>query len=298
MLFGFILIFIRCLALAHGKSPSVNKLPAILHYVPPKIDPDLPKIPGIFNRGQTDDASDDDARRAIVGYFSDKDWATLEFLSMIKASFLYLTSQGLKGSRAMDLLVFAHPRGLQILSQLCTVLDLDDLASFHPRGKKPHCYVIPYPPPPQKIWHGYEFVNNVHFFADPRVSSLLTSNYEELMKTDFDCFLTPHLMRFVPERITFGIQEYALLPQTQARIQEVARTLGLVHKGLHNLGPAWLGPTQSIIDMANRSLSVLHHILTEEFEQLPGGGVKQQYMKGEGFPLWSAGMAAMYATEV
>jgi hypothetical protein len=268
----------------------------LLLHAPPQIDPDLPKIHGIVNRST---ARSPDMRRAVVGYLSDKDWATLEFLSMIHASFRYLTSSGIKGSQEMDLIVFAHPRwGLQVLPQVCTAIDLDDLDDFQPKGKPPQCYVVAYPLPPHEIWHGYEFVNNVHFFADPRVSSLLTSNYEELMKTDFDCFLTPHLMAFEPDRITFGIQEYALLPDTQRRIKEVARTLGLVHKGLHNLGPAWIGPTQSIIDMANRSLSVLHHILTREFEQLPGGGVKQKYLKGEGFPLWSAGMAAMYATEL
>ena len=282
--------------LVHGKTPSVNKLPHHLLHAPPKIEPDLPKIDSSLKL-----SSDGEVRRAIVGYLSDKDWSTVEFLAMIHASFRYLTSSASSKSKGiqMDLIVFAHPRwGLQVLPQLCTPLDLDSLDDFKPRERPPTCYVIPYPLPPHEIWHGYEFVNNVHFFSDPRVSSLLTSNYEELMKTDFDCFLTPHFLAYKPEQITFGIQEYALLPETRERIREVAGRLGLIHRGRHNLGPAWIGPTRSILEMANRSLSVLYHILTEEFEQLPCGGVKQNYMKGEGFPLWSAGMGAMYATEL
>eukprot|EP00955_Chlamydomonas_euryale_P086491 364218-Chlamydomonas_euryale.AAC.11 len=36
----------------------------------------------------------------------------------------------------------------------------------------------------------------------------------------------------------------------------------------------------------------------QEFEQKPEGGVAQKWFEGEGFPFWSAGIAAMYATEV
>ena len=61
----------------------------------------------------------------------------------------------------------------------------------------------------------------------------------------------------------------------------------------------WVGTPAVIIAMANLTIPVLYHIITKEFEQLPGyGGIKQKWYQGEGFPLWSAGMAAMYATGV
>ena len=59
----------------------------------------------------------------------------------------------------------------------------------------------------------------------------------------------------------------------------------------------WVGTPDLIVAMANLTIPVLHHIITNEFEQLPdNGGIKQKWWTGEGFPQWSAGMAAMYAT--
>ena len=57
----------------------------------------------------------------------------------------------------------------------------------------------------------YPFINNVHFFADQRVASALTFHYSLIMKSDFDTFLTPGFMEHAPERLTFGIQEYAVM---------------------------------------------------------------------------------------
>ena len=125
--------------------------------------------------------------------------------------------------------------------------------------------------------------------------------------------------------------------ETEARLIKVAGNLGLHHAGWHNLGPTWLGTPATIIAMANMTIPVLYHIIKREFEQLPGGGLVQKWYQGmseechtvvhiglslmsvmevflsitctellrnifviagEGFPLWSAGMAAMYATEI
>ncbi|GAX80048.1 hypothetical protein CEUSTIGMA_g7487.t1 [Chlamydomonas eustigma] len=118
------------------------------------------------------------------------------------------------------------------------------------------------------------------------------------MKSDFDAFLTPGFLSFKPDHVFFGIQEYGILPATQDRLKRVAKDLGFSHKGRHNLGPTWVGEPATIIAMANYTIPVMHHIITKEFEQLPGGGIAQKWYQGEGFPLWSAGMAAMYATEI
>lgn len=61
------------------------------------------------------------------------------------------------------------------------------------------------------LWSRYPFINNVHFFADERVAQALTSYYSLIMKSDFDTFLTPGFVSHVPEQLTFGIQEYAIL---------------------------------------------------------------------------------------
>lgn len=44
-------------------------------------------------------------------------------------------------------------------------------AAYDP--KRSQCFAIPYPPPDDATWHGYPFINNVHFFADDRVAGFL-----------------------------------------------------------------------------------------------------------------------------
>lgn len=62
------------------------------------------------------------------------------------------------------------------------------------------CFVIVLPPPDANQWHGYPFINNVHFAASPEVEEFLTENYGYAIKTDFDTFLSPSLFHFWPDR--------------------------------------------------------------------------------------------------
>lgn len=283
---------IACTAWVASAEPRVQQLPSSLLLPPEPVPPDAPILSGLM---QHDPALLGLKPRAVLGYVSDKGWALLEFLAMMHASWRHLMADPATGGVQLDIFAFTHPAWADVLSNVCTVLDLDEVFRRRP---SPTCYVIIYPVPPQHIWHGYPYINNVHFFADGRVASILTSHYGYVMKSDFDTYLTPALLRHTPSRLLFGIQEYGVLPETRARLVRVADDLGFRHKGRHNLGPTWLGDAATIIDMANRTIPVLHHIITREFEQLPEGGIKQQWLKGEGFPLWSAGMAAMYATEL
>ncbi len=92
--------------------------------------------------------------------------------------------------------------------------------------------------------------------------------------------------------------------------------MGYKHSGRHNLGPTWLGDPLTVVAMANATIGVMHHIITKEFEQAPGGGLVQKWYQvsvqvtclplnsslggiifsflrqGEGFPLWIAGMVS------
>eukprot|EP00798_Chlamydomonas_sp_ICE-L_P016435 gene16435-22652_t len=81
-------------------------------------------------------------------------------------------------------------------------------------------------------------------------------------------------------------------------LKRISADLGLVHQGQHNLGPMWYGDVASLVTMATYSIPVLYHIITQEFEQLPEGGLAQQWRQGEGWPTWSGGIAALYATEI
>jgi hypothetical protein len=85
------------------------------------------------------------------------------------------------------------------------VLDLDADFSTAWQPSEPQCFAIIYPVPPDHIWKGYPFINNVHFFADRRVSNILSSHYSLVIKSDFDAFLTPGFVsRQSWKKLTFG----------------------------------------------------------------------------------------------
>ncbi len=92
--------------------------------------------------------------------------------------------------------------------------------------------------------------------------------------------------------------DYVLVPATSQRLLRVASELGLRHQGVHNVGPTWYGDVRSMVHFANLSIPIMHHIYARHFEHKPEGGLVQQWGSGEGWPEWSGGGIAMYATEV
>ncbi|GIL52724.1 hypothetical protein Vafri_8513 [Volvox africanus] len=187
--------------------------------------------------------------RIIFGYLSEKDWALMEFLCFMHASWRYVTSLAEPTGYRLDLMVFSDPRWFAEVAGLCEQITLVDgladekaegdveaavdsndgddrngrngvsyrqagtgvgLADGHHgggggtypqlrrQGRTSTCWVVPYPPPAERVWQGYPFVASYHFLADPRVADLLTSNYGYAMKTDFDCFITPTLIQHFP----------------------------------------------------------------------------------------------------
>jgi hypothetical protein len=174
--------------------------------------------------------------RAVVGYLSDQSWSFMEFLCMMHASWTLVSNAASQRVR-IDLIVFHGELHLKQIQAICNPIDLESF-ELNPSDKKPMCYSVLYPTPPDPLWHGYPFINNVHFFGDNAVARLLYS-YGYVMKSDFDVFLTPSFEDFTPTSFTFGLQEYLQVPETAVRIAAISKKMGLDHQGVHNLGPAW-----------------------------------------------------------
>ncbi len=160
--------------------------------------------------------------RAVLGYVSETDWAFKEFYAMTYASWHQNTVFRL-GIHKVDIFVFVHPsKWAAHVAAFCTPLDLDAEFDKVYNPKISQCFAITYPPPPHSIWFGYPFINNVHFFADPRVQRILTQHYGYAMKTDFDTFLSPAIATHFPEVFTFGVQEYVVKVATSHQLVRIA----------------------------------------------------------------------------
>ncbi|KAG2434028.1 hypothetical protein HXX76_007757 [Chlamydomonas incerta] len=252
--------------------------------------------------------------RVIFGYLSEKDWAFIEFLCFTHASWRYVVSMAQPTGYRIDLVVFAERRWLRELASICEVVDLDTAAAagedvdvvgggggyaqMRRHGNESTCFVVPYPRPPEAVWQNYPFVASYHFLADPRAADLLTRNYGYAMKTDFDCFITATFIQHFPLQFETGQMHYTPLPGTSERLQRVAGDLGLRHRGRHDIGPTWYGDVRTLVALAQASLPVVHHLLDAEFDTHADGSWIQNWVAGEGWPLWSKDMAVMYAPDI
>lgn len=250
--------------------------------------------------------------RAIVGYISEKEWAFIEFLCFMHASWRYVTSMAAPTGMRLDLVVFSEARWLREAASICEPLEVPGagaagdqaaqeaaaLEKISSKGSTSTCWVVYYPKPPASVWHNYPFIQTVHFLADPRVGRLLTASYGYLLKTDLDCFITATLIHHFPQQLEVGHMVYVTVPETAARVKQVADRLGLQHRGVHNAGPTWYGDAATVVAVGNLSVPVLYHLLDEHFEKNPDGTWRQNWAQGEGWPLWSKDIAALYASEL
>lgn len=95
-------------------------------------------------------------------------------------------------------------------------------------------------------------------------------------------YLTTLFLRHFPVQAEVGRMEYVLLPSTAERLKRIATTtLGLRHRGHHNVGPTWYADAATVVAIANLSIPIMHHIYAREFEQAPGGaGLIQRWQQG------------------
>ncbi|KAG2501633.1 hypothetical protein HYH03_000138 [Edaphochlamys debaryana] len=241
--------------------------------------------------------------RVLFGYLSAKDWAFVEFLCFLHASWRYVTSMAQPTGYRIDLVVFAEGRWLREVAALCQVLDLDELEEddynrIRRLGNAAACFVVPYPRAPPQVWQNYPFVSSYHFLADERVQRLLGENYGYALKTDLDCFITPTLIHHFPQQLEVGYMPYTPHPTTGERLRAVAASLGLTHAGIHDIGPTWYGDVPTLLALASASLPLVHHLLDRHFDKAPDGSWRQNWAQGEGWPLWSKDMAVMYAPDI
>jgi hypothetical protein len=90
------------------------------------------------------------------------------------------------------------------------------------------------------VWGGHRYINALACLNGAGAEQL--ERYSHILRTDVDTFLTPAWNTFFPASFTIGNSTYANddVPQ---RIQALAATYGLTHRGMTNIHTTWYGPT-------------------------------------------------------
>lgn len=131
----------------------------------------------------------------------------------------------------------------------------------------------------------YPYLNSIACFAGPGSDGL--DEYEHVLKTDVDTFVTPAWNRFRPAEFVCGRGAYVHSQAVRDHLHRVAEQLGLRHEGRHNLGSTLYGTPARVKQVCALATDVTRHLLATEFHEEPGA-----------WPEWFRGVSSMYATEI
>jgi hypothetical protein len=260
---------------------------------------------------------------AVIGYVPDTENAKIEVSKFLYPSWLYstrlpkdsplyesLNRKKLSEPRRIDLLLFMDPQAIKsnFMPGNCTVLSVRDpivysgvytnevaigqeiLDQIDSSTSQSQCIVIPHDRPQQNFWqeHNYLFMYSIDFLGEVRYLELIKS-YALILKIDVDSFISPSFPYWTPESfLSFGKGSYVHEDFTSNRLKMIAKKLGLRHRGLHNIGPAWFGQGQAIYDTAVLTVAIAKHFLLSEFPP----EIPLEWSR------WWKGVTSMYASEL
>ena len=198
-------------------------------------------------------------RRAVVVFVEDNKHLLLQ-LGCLYTSLKYIQSND------TDLVVFGTKEALEKVPDDCI---------------KVECEIASNPPE----FLNYRFINSISCLVGEQADFL--DDYDLILRTDADTFLTPAWNSFYPALYTVGAGGYVNDQETRNNLKRIAAQFNLRHQGLHNLGSTHYGDARLVREVCKLATTITAHILTEEFKD------------GEGqWPGWYSGVATMYACEI
>jgi hypothetical protein len=198
-------------------------------------------------------------RRAVVVFVEENKHLLLQ-LGCLYTSLKYIQSND------TDLVVFGTKEALKYVPDDCI---------------KVECKVADSPP---ELLH-YRFINSISCLIGEQADFL--DQYDYILRTDADTFLTPAWNSFIPSLYTVGRGGYVNDEKTRSNLKRISSQFGLRHQGLHNLGSTHYGNARLVRDVCELATTMTAYILTDEFKN------------GEGqWPSWYRGVASMYGCEI
>ncbi|SAK62193.1 hypothetical protein AWB77_02198 [Caballeronia fortuita] len=135
-------------------------------------------------------------------------------------------------------------------------------------------------------WNDYKFINSVGSLAEQDVLNVC-EDFDVILKTDCDTFVTPAMNSFRPSALCFGFGAYAYEDSVRIKLSECSRRWGYPHGGLHNVGASVLGPSEMVRNYLQAHMQCCDRLLEEEFKDFQGE-----------WPFWSKQVLTMYAGEL
>ncbi len=171
-----------------------------------------------------------------------------------------------------------------VLSGSQKVSDL--VAFYNPKMTVSHqvdITYIPFQPLTERdaSWANYPFINSIWHLTQPEADIL--KKYKYVLRTDTDCFLTPHFLNLRPRLATFGVGMYAQMPEVVIKLAQIADKWKIL-PSFNNVGSTMMAHSSVVLDY-----SKLHFEYCEKLRQ-------DEFKNGHGeWPRWFFGVLSMYA---
>jgi len=135
------------------------------------------------------------------------------------------------------------------------------------------------------LFNNYGYINSIYCLTTPQAEFLY--QYDLLLRTDVDTFVTPLFKDYVPYIYTTGHGGYNNDKNIKNNLSTIAKTLGLREKKRYNIGSTHYGYGPLVVDVAKIQYNVCEHIFKDWFKD------------GEGaWAGWYKGVTTMYAGEL
>jgi len=166
----------------------------------------------------------------------------------------------------------------------------DIVAFHHPEINLPELDGVKYVPivpisETNPMWGGYPFINSVWYLTTPEASNIFWE-YEYILRTDNDCFLTENFNSLKPRLPTFGVGLFAGEPIVVAMLAQIAEKWGL-KMPFNNVGSTMMAKTSDVLQYSQVQMQFCERLMESEFPEGPGR-----------WPDWFQGVTTMYAGQL
>lgn len=204
-------------------------------------------------------------KKAIVVYVDNNKTNFIEFSWLYKTFILWeLYSE-------YDIICYCNPDAISEIPQHENIL----VKPLEPLNK------------PGSFWHTYGFVNSFAMFNDPNEEAWIRENYEYILKTDCDVFLTENILGYEPDRLMIGMGGYMneAPDEVLSNLLRIKDNMKMNYNNLNHIGASIFGPSGYVTTVVSNHFHLTHYILSTEFTE---------EFKGQ-WPGWFRGVASMYA---
>lgn len=180
-------------------------------------------------------------KKAIAVYLDDSDKMETEF------SWLYKTWTLYSLEKEYDLVVYYNPTALPRLEKFEGIITI--------------------PMPYTRMAPSYKFLNS-HYFCLPEHCEPLTE-YDYLMKTDCDVFLTKHMKGYVPSKFMVGEGGYYQTDNATKVdfIKKACEALGLRYHYLTGIGASFFSTAKQVINVTASQARITEIVLSSYFKE-------------------------------